>query len=68
MIRKESIDMKKKALAVIITFALSAATMSAATVQPVLAQDTGSQTETADYLKIAGFWKTQIPGRKKHLP
>ncbi|MDY3250250.1 MAG: hypothetical protein SOX32_07880 [Candidatus Choladocola sp.] len=59
--------MKKKALAVIITFALSAATMSAATVQPVLAQDTGSQTETADYLKIAGFWKNTDSGEEETL-
>ena len=49
--------MKKKALAVIITFALCAAAMSVATVQPVLAQDTESQTETEDFSKIAGFWK-----------
>lgn len=49
--------MKKKALAITITFALSAAAMSVATVQPVLAQDTESQTETADFSKIAGFWK-----------
>lgn len=49
--------MKKKALTVTIAFALSAAAMSVATVQPVLAQDTQSQTETADFSKIAGFWK-----------
>lgn len=49
--------MKKKALAVTIAFSLSAAAMSVATVQPVLAQDTESQTETADFSKIAGFWK-----------
>lgn len=49
--------MKKKALAVTIVFALSAAAMSVSTVQPVLAQDTESQTETADFSKIAGFWK-----------
>ena len=49
--------MKKKALAVTITLALSVAAMSVATVQPVLAQDTESQTETEDFSKIAGFWK-----------
>lgn len=49
--------MKKKALAVTMAFALSAALMSAATVQPVLAQDTESQTETADFSKIAGSWE-----------
>ena len=51
--------MKKKALAVTITFALCAAAMSVATVQPVLAQDTESQTETADFSKISGFWKNE---------
>lgn len=49
--------MKKKALAVTITLALSVAAMSVATVQPVLAQDTESQTKTEDFSKIAGFWK-----------
>ena len=49
--------MKKKALAVIIAFSLCATAMSVATVQPVLAQDTESQTETADFSKIAGLWK-----------
>ena len=49
--------MKKKALAVTMAFALSAASMSVATVQPVLAQDTESQTETADFSKIAGSWE-----------
>ena len=49
--------MKKKVLAVIMAFVLGAAAMFAATVQPVLAQDTESQMETADFSKIAGFWK-----------
>lgn len=49
--------MKKKVLAVIMAFVLSAAAMSAATVQPALAQGTESQMETAVFSEIAGFWK-----------
>ena len=59
--------MKKKALAVTITFALSAAAMFAATVQPVLAQDTESQMETADFSKIAGFWKNADSNEEETL-
>ena len=59
--------MKKKALAVTITFALSAAAMSVATVQPVLAQDIESQMETADFSKIAGFWKNADSNEEETL-
>lgn len=59
--------MKKKALAVTITFALCAAAMSVATVQPVLAQDTESQMETADFSKIAGFWKNADSNEEETL-
>ena len=59
--------MKKKVLAVTITFAISAAAMSAATVRPVLAQDTEIQTETADFSKIAGFWKNADSGEGETL-
>ena len=44
--------MKKKALAVIMTFVLVATAMIAAAVQPALAQDM----EAADFSAIAGLW------------
>ena len=59
--------MKKKALAMTIALALSTASMSAVTVQPVLAQGAESQTEEADFSKIAGSWKNEDPTREETL-
>ena len=59
--------MKKKALAMTIALALSTASMSAVTVQPVLAQGAESQTEESDFSKIAGSWKNEDPTREETL-
>ena len=48
--------MTRKVLATMMTLFVSAAMMPAVIVRPVLAQETGSQTENVDFSKIAGYW------------